>query len=66
VGSVDRDIRVGMDGDPDDGGIEGPVLCVLSMGDSEKVGGIDGVAPLDGGADQVVNEGINSVPHLVE
>ena len=51
---------------PDDNGTEGPVLDVLSVGDSEKVDGINGVAPLNGGVNQVVNEGTDSVPHLVE
>ena len=55
-----------MDGHPDDGGTKGPVLDVLSLGDSEKADGIDGVAPLDGGADQVVNEETDGVPHLME
>ena len=65
MGSVGRG-RVGIDGNPDDNRTESPLLDVHSVGDSEEAGGVDGVAPLDGGVDQVVNEGTDCVPDPVE
>ena len=56
MGSVGRG-RVGIDRDPDDNGTESPILDVLSIGDGEEAGGVDGVTLLHGGVDQVVSEG---------
>jgi hypothetical protein len=60
MGSVGRG-RVGIDRNPDDNGTERTLLDVISVGDSEEVGGgVNGVAPLHSGVDQVVNEGADA------
>ena len=56
MGSVSRG-RVRIDRDPDDNGTESPILDVLSVGDGEEAGSVDGVTLLHSCVDQVVSKG---------
>ena len=47
-------------------GLRVSFLTSSPWGDSKEAGGIDGVAPFDGGVDQVVDCGTDRAPKLAE
>lgn len=65
VSSVGR-IKVGIDGNPNNNRTESFFFNVFSIEDSEEAGGMDEVAPLNGGVNQIINKGTDCVSNPVE